>query len=152
MRVASDVYFPKCHIVHSVFETQTYSKGEDWKQKEGKETATLLSFSTLTEAAHTPASTSHRHLPWIYTVYSSSGLVQYRSSFLQCTLDESLFPVGDTLSVICVCMTSVCVCVYLSVSFSISAHYVTCVREWSSIVRIPFWIIWRVSVRVLVRL
>lgn len=43
------------------------------------------------------------HLPWIYTVCSSSGLVQYRSSFLQCTLDESLFPVSKNVdSYVCV--------------------------------------------------
>lgn len=47
-------------------------------------------------------------------MYSSSGLVQYRSSFLQCTLDESLFPVGDTLSVVCVSLQHLFTSVYIS--------------------------------------
>lgn len=48
-------------------------------------------------------------------MYSSSVLVQYRSSFLQCTLDESLSPVGrtdtDTQSVVVVFLPA---CVHLN--------------------------------------
>lgn len=94
------------------------------------------------------------HLPWIYTAYFSSGLVQYRSSFLQCTLDESLFPVGaahittDAHLHIACNDADICICVLKSMREQRPASiqcmiHIRCMSLWCVFghYRIYFWFV-----------